>query len=69
MADVEPLVLELDPENMWMLAEDKKTLTLNIVIPAMAGLLEPLTVNIDFDYESARTMALQLVGLSMRMLP
>ncbi len=67
MADKEPITLELDPDNMWTLARDRKALTLNMAIPAVAGLIEPLTVNIDLDYESVRTMILQLRVLSMQM--
>ncbi len=70
MADKDsvPVLLELDPTQMWTLTEDKKALTLNMEIPAIAGLLEPLTVQIDFDYDSVRAIIMQLRTYSLQML-
>ena len=67
MADREPLVLELDSETMWTLADDRKTLSLNITIPVVGGLTEPLTLNIDFDPVSVELMIERLAGLYAQM--
>ncbi len=59
----DPVVLELDPETMWALSEDRTSISLNMVVPAVAGLCEPLTISIDFDRESIDLIIERLADL------
>jgi hypothetical protein len=69
MDDTEPIVLELDSATMWTLNDDARMLSLNVMIPAVAGLNEPLSVSIEFDRESIDEMTERLVTLRAKMLP
>ncbi len=66
MADAVPSVLELDSETMWVLADDRQSLTLSLVLPNV-GLSEPLHLQIDFDGESIELMVERLVRLRAQM--
>ncbi len=67
MGEREPVVLELDSETIWTLGDDRKTLTLNMVVPAVEGLSQPLALAIDFDRESVERMIERLLRLHAQM--
>ncbi len=69
MNEARPVVVELDSETMWTLADDRRTLTLNLVVPATGLLSESLTVSIDFDSESIDAMMEHIFQLRSAMLP
>lgn len=62
------IVMELDSETMWTLSDDKRTVSLNIEVPAVSGLEEPLNVSVEFDPDSVDAMIEQLLSLRARML-
>ncbi len=61
------IVMELDSETMWTLSTDRTTLSLNIAVPAVGGLEEPLNVSVDFDPDSVDAMIERLMLLRAQM--
>lgn len=61
------IIMELDSETMWTLSTDKTTLSLNMQVPAVGGLDEPLNVSVEFDPDSVDAMIEQLLSLRARM--
>ena len=61
------IIMELDSETMWTLSTDKTTVSLNMQVPPVGGLDEPLNVSVEFDPDSVDAMIEQLLSLRARM--
>jgi hypothetical protein len=61
--------VDVEQEQMWTLADDRRTVRLNLPPLPLAGLAQPLNVHLDFDSKAIEEMIDRLTMLRAKMLP
>jgi hypothetical protein len=61
--------VDVEQEQLWTLADDRRTVRLNLPPLPLAGLAQPLNVHLDFDSKAIEEMIDRLTMLRAKMLP
>ena len=69
MSDNDQMPVAIEPDQAWILSEDRQSVRFHLPPLPIAGLPEPLRVHLDFDAEALDEMMVRLAELRAQMLP
>jgi len=67
MSKHDTMPVDLDPETMWTLSDDRQVVRLALPALPLEGLAEPLRIHLDFESEAIDAMIERLAALRRQM--